>query len=157
VHAGDHLKLMFPMCWAVTQIALFVWCVFLCVFFLFAFACFVVFVFTVCFSVFFFLDGQEQLWRNTFEGKSNLEWAMKMLRFGVEYLLACHIKDDAFVVQVHLPCSCVSTQEQGARSLQWHLTHRSCMRMLAQASLSAVALLWADGLSNCSSSVQLSL
>jgi hypothetical protein len=57
------------MCWAITQIA---WSI---------------------------IDGKAQLQRSAFEGKSNWDWAIKTLRFGVEYLLACHIKHEAFVVQ----------------------------------------------------------
>jgi hypothetical protein len=80
---ADHLKLMFPMCWAVTEIA---WAM---------------------------IDGEQLLRRDIFEGKSNWDWAERTLRFGVEYLLACHIKDDAFVVQArHRVLLCTNSRSR---------------------------------------------
>jgi hypothetical protein len=67
---ADHLKLMFPMCWSVVQIA---WAM---------------------------IDGLEILKGGTFDGKSNYAWALQTLIHGVNFLLRCHYKDDAFVIQV---------------------------------------------------------
>jgi hypothetical protein len=67
---ADHLKLMFPMCWSVVQIA---WAM---------------------------IDGIDILKRGTFDGKSNYAWALQTLIHGVNFLLKCHYKDDAFVIQV---------------------------------------------------------
>ena len=67
---ADHLKLIFPMCWAVTQIA---WAI---------------------------IDGSAVLRKGSYDGKSNLDWALQTLIHGASYLLQCHIKDDAFVIQV---------------------------------------------------------
>ena len=69
---ADHLKLMFPFFWAVTQLA---WAM---------------------------LDGKDILQSGKFGGgpQSNWDWALQTLLFGVEFLLRCHSKDDALVIQV---------------------------------------------------------
>ena len=67
---ADHLKLIFPMCWAVTNLA---WSL---------------------------IDGADVLKATKYDGKSNYEWALATLLHGVDFLLKCHIKDDAFVIQV---------------------------------------------------------
>ena len=67
---ADHLKLTFPMSWAVTQIA---WSV---------------------------IDGRELLKHGTYDGRNNYVWALQTLLHGVDYLLRCHVADDALVVQV---------------------------------------------------------
>jgi hypothetical protein len=69
VHA-DHLKLIFPMCWAVAQIA---WAM---------------------------VDGEDVLRSGIYDGKTNQAWALQTLLHGVEFLLKCHVKADAFVIQV---------------------------------------------------------
>lgn len=72
---ADHLKLVFPLTWAVTQIA---WSI---------------------------IDGAAILKHGSRDGKTNYDWAMQTLIHGVEFLCKCHYKDDAFVIQVLCPQS----------------------------------------------------
>ena len=72
---ADHLKLVFPLTWAVTQIA---WSI---------------------------IDGAAIFKHGSRDGKTNYDWAMQTLIHGVEFLRKCHHKDDAFVAQVLCPLS----------------------------------------------------
>ena len=67
---ADHLKLMFPMGWTVATMA---WGI---------------------------IDGQEYLASQRFDGKSNLQWALQTLEYGLEFLLDCSFDSGEFVAQV---------------------------------------------------------
>lgn len=68
--SADHLKLMFPMGWTITTIA---WSI---------------------------IDGQELLSSQQYESKSNLQWAIETLEYGLEFLLDCSLDNGDFVFQV---------------------------------------------------------
>lgn len=67
---ADHLKLMFPMGWTIATMA---WGI---------------------------LDGQALLTKQSYDGKSNLAWALETLEYGLEFLLDCSFDDGEFVYQV---------------------------------------------------------
>lgn len=69
---ADHLKLVFPMCWSVTQVA---WSM---------------------------ISGETLLKDGRFDGHSNWHWAVQTLTHGLDFLAKCHVKPDTFVVQVRL-------------------------------------------------------
>lgn len=69
MHA-DHLKLVFPLAWSVTNMA---WAM---------------------------RDGRRLLTHTHFGGSSNWEWGMQTLQYGVDFLLACDFGNGEFVAQV---------------------------------------------------------
>jgi Glycosyl hydrolase family 9 len=87
--AADHLKLMFPYCWAVSQVA---WAM---------------------------VDGTWWLQNRRFRGGSNWDWAVQTLLHGVDFLRRCHFKADEFVLQarppeLHFTLSAAATLGAGA-------------------------------------------
>ena len=71
VYAG-HLKLMFPMAWAITNMA---WAM---------------------------IDGRTMLETATYHDETNWDWAAQTLEYGAEFLLKCSFDNGEFVVQVCL-------------------------------------------------------
>lgn len=67
---ADHLKLVFPLCWVVAQIA---WAMH---------------------------AGDAELKKGRFEDQTNWQWALQTLLHGIEFLLKCHVKPGVFVAQV---------------------------------------------------------
>jgi hypothetical protein len=72
--SADHLKLMFPMSWAIANMA---WAM---------------------------EDGKSMLKNARFQGRSNWDWGKQSLQHGLSFLLKCHIRSNEFVVQVCPPC-----------------------------------------------------
>eukprot|EP00892_Ulva_mutabilis_P003515 jgi/Ulvmu1/1535/UM011_0265.1 len=68
--AGDHLKLIFPLAWAVTQVA---WAMH---------------------------TGVETMKAGSFDNHTNWHWGTQTLLHGLEYLMKCHVDTATFVVQV---------------------------------------------------------
>ena len=46
------------------------------------------------------IDGQELLSSQQYDGKSNLQWAIETLEYGLEFLLDCSLDNGDFVFQV---------------------------------------------------------
>ena len=67
---ADHLKLMFPMGWTVSTMA---WGI---------------------------LDGYQLLSKQTYDGQTNLAWALETLEYGLQFLLDCSYENGEFVAQV---------------------------------------------------------
>jgi hypothetical protein len=67
---ADHLKLTFPLCWTVCQIA---WAM---------------------------IDGKEMLKSSFYDDESNWKWARQTLEHGLDYLIKCHVSPGCFVAQV---------------------------------------------------------
>lgn len=67
---ADHLKLMFPLCWTMVQIA---WSMH---------------------------SGAAVLKNGTFDSQTNWHWSMQTLLHGLEFLFKCHLKPGVFVAQV---------------------------------------------------------
>ena len=70
MRGADHLKLIFPLCWALSQLA---WAI---------------------------VDGSPVLRNSAFQGSSNFNWAQKTLQFGLDFLMRCHLANETLVVQV---------------------------------------------------------
>ena len=52
------------------------------------------------------LDGYQLLSKQTYDGQSNLAWALETLEYGLRFLLDCSYDDGEFVAQVrHLEYS----------------------------------------------------
>lgn len=73
---ADHLKLVFPLCWSMVQIA---WSMH---------------------------SGEAVLKKGTFDKQTNWQWSLQTLLHGLDFLFKCHLKPDSFVAQVRtLPVS----------------------------------------------------
>lgn len=48
------------------------------------------------------IDGQQWLTNQQYDGKSNLQWAIQTLEYGLEFLLDCSFENGEFVAQVCL-------------------------------------------------------
>lgn len=46
------------------------------------------------------LDGQQLLAQQQYDGKTNLQWGLQTLEYGLEFLLDCSFDDGEFVFQV---------------------------------------------------------
>ena len=49
------------------------------------------------------IDGKEMLQKQSFDGSSNLKWAIGTLEYGLSFLLDCSYDDGEFVAQVRRP------------------------------------------------------
>jgi hypothetical protein len=45
------------------------------------------------------VDGGALLKHTEYDGRSNYEWALQTLLQGVHFLIKCHVREDAFVIQ----------------------------------------------------------
>lgn len=53
------------------------------------------------------LDGKDLLQAGSFDGKTNWEWAMQTLEYGMEFLLKCKFENGQFVTQVYFLLLCI--------------------------------------------------
>ena len=100
---------MFPMCWAIAQIA---WSM---------------------------VDGANVLSGGTFDGKSNHAWPLQALLHGVNFLFKCHVKSNAFVIQVR-PAQKLRWQLHGADALS--SAERSSSSLFTPCALRIRGLCW---------------
>lgn len=48
------------------------------------------------------IDGQEYMASQQYDGKSNLQWAVQTLEYGLRFLLDCSFGNGEFVAQVRI-------------------------------------------------------